>query len=76
MAEKNGQMRFYRDMENKLFMGVFSGLSGKFGIDPTLLRIAVAVALLAVFGLAGGIVIGVVLYALLVLLMPESPKKK
>ncbi len=61
----NGQRRMYRDIDDKVFLGVCSGLSHHFGIDPIWLRLG--------FGLSvciGGF--GLILYILLAIIMPKA----
>ncbi|NCP10456.1 MAG: PspC domain-containing protein [Sphingomonadales bacterium] len=43
--------RFRLDRQNGKLMGVCAGISNKFGVDVTLLRIALVIATLAGFGL-------------------------
>jgi len=60
-----GRRRMYRDMDDKVFFGVCSGLAYHFGIDPIWLRLA--------FGLSiflGGF--GLILYILLAIITPKA----
>jgi phage shock protein PspC (stress-responsive transcriptional regulator) len=60
-----GRRRMYRDVDDKVFFGVCSGLSYHFGIDPIWLRLA--------FGLSiflGGF--GLILYVLLAIITPKA----
>jgi phage shock protein PspC (stress-responsive transcriptional regulator) len=60
-----GRRRMYRDTDDKVFLGVCSGLSHHFGVDPIWLRLA--------FGLSifiGGF--GLILYIILAIITPKA----
>ena len=61
----NGTKRLYRVREGRVVAGVCGGLAAYFGIDPTLVRLAVA--LFTVFGGAG-----ILLYLCARHLIPEE----
>ncbi|MFH1786490.1 MAG: PspC domain-containing protein [archaeon] len=69
MAAKNRKQikRLYRSGEDKLVAGVCGGLGEYLEMDPTLIRIAWAVAILV-----GGI--GLLLYLVCWLVVPKNPK--
>lgn len=59
--------RLYRSTDDKQVLGVCSGLARYFGVDPTLVRLAVVVVTIAT-----GVVPGIVLYILAAVIMPEE----
>lgn len=68
-SQRTGARRFVRTRRGRLIGGVCSGLGSYFGIDPILLRIAfVGLALL------GGL--GLVVYLLVLLLVPEEGARR
>jgi len=58
--------KLYRDMPNKMIMGVCSGLAEHLNLDPTLVRI-----IFVLFTLAGGS--GILAYVIMMLIIPEKP---
>ena len=66
---KNETKKLYRSKENKIIAGVCGGIAEHFSIDPIWIRL-VAVLL----ALADGI--GIVLYILAWILIPQNPKQK
>ena len=63
--DSNGTKRLYRVREGRVVAGVCGGLAAYFGIDPTLVRLAVA--LVTVFGGAG-----ILLYLCAWIVIPEE----
>jgi phage shock protein C len=61
------EKKLYRDTKNEMVAGVCAGLGNYFEVDPTLIRLAFALAVLAGFGS------GIPLYILLAIIMPEGP---
>jgi len=61
----NGTKRLYRLREGRVIAGVCAGLAAYFGIDPTLVRLAFALA--TVFG-----GIGILLYLCAWIVIPEE----
>ena len=58
--------RLYKDHSNKKLCGVCSGIAKYFGIDPTLVRLA-----LVLFCILGGS--GVLAYIICALVIPDEP---
>lgn len=58
--------RLYKDQNNKKLCGVCSGIAKYFGIDPTLVRLA-----LVLFCILGGS--GVLAYIICAIVMPDEP---
>ena len=61
----NGTKRLYRPLDGRVVAGVCAGLASYFGIDPTLVRLAFALA--TVFG-----GIGILLYLCAWIVIPEE----
>ena len=61
----NGTKRLYRPRDGRVVAGVCAGLAAYFGIDPTLVRLAFALA--TVFG-----GIGILLYLCAWIVIPEE----
>ena len=61
----NGAKRLYRPRDGRVVAGVCAGLAAYFGIDPTLVRLAFALA--TVFG-----GIGILLYLCAWIVIPEE----
>lgn len=61
--------RLYRSRRDRIILGVAGGLAEYFGVDPTLARVALLVALLLT-GPAAPIV-----YVVLALIIPEAPEE-
>ncbi|MEI7620247.1 MAG: PspC domain-containing protein [Candidatus Falkowbacteria bacterium] len=61
--------KFYRSRTDRIIWGVCGGLGEYFGVDSTLIRIAFIL-------LAFGSGVGVMLYIILALLVPNSPEEK
>ena len=57
--------KLYKSNTNKMICGVCGGLGEFFGIDPTIIRL-----FLAILGLAGGT--GIVAYLLAAVIIPNS----
>ena len=60
--------RLYRSRSDRMLAGVAGGLANYFDVDPTIVRLAWALALLATGPLA------VVVYAVCALIMPREPE--
>ncbi|MBE3518794.1 MAG: PspC domain-containing protein [Firmicutes bacterium] len=63
--------RLYRSSKDRRILGVCGGLAEYFEVDPTLVRLGVAVITLFT-----GFVPGIVLYILAAVLMPEEPQTR
>ncbi len=63
--EMPGQKKLFRDPDTAVLFGVSSGLAAYLGVDPTIIRLLFVVSLLF-----GGL--GVIIYAVLCLIMPEA----
>lgn len=59
--------KLYRSRDDRMLGGVCGGLAKSFGVDATILRIALVAAIVFGFGL------GAVAYAAAWVLMPEEP---
>jgi phage shock protein C len=66
MAIDSGVKRLYKSRTERMIDGVCGGIAEYFGVDPTLVRIATVLLVLA-----GGA--GVVLYIAGMILMPMNP---
>ena len=62
----NGK-KLYRNTENKMLAGVFSGIADYFDIDPTLVRLG-----WVLFSLLGGS--GLLAYIIAAIIIPDAPK--
>jgi phage shock protein C len=60
--------RIYRAREDRMFLGVLGGFSLRFGIDPSIVRIAYAIVTVLT-----GIVPLVILYFVMAIVIPEAP---
>jgi phage shock protein C len=60
--------RLFRSRSERMLAGVAGGIANYFDVDPTLIRLAWALAFLATGPLA------VILYALCALIMPHEPE--
>jgi phage shock protein PspC (stress-responsive transcriptional regulator) len=60
--------RIYRTREDRMFLGVLGGFSLRFGIDPSIVRIAYAIVTVLT-----GIVPLVILYFVMAIVIPEAP---
>jgi phage shock protein PspC (stress-responsive transcriptional regulator) len=63
--------RLYRSKKNRLIAGAFGGIAEYFNVSATLLRIIFILPAL-VLGLPG-VAIGLVLYIILYVIIPEEP---
>jgi len=61
------QKRLYKSRTDKMVEGVCGGLADYFDVDPTLIRLGFALAVLGGFGA------GVLIYIALALVVPEAP---
>ena len=68
MSSNTPAKRLYRTTDDKMIAGVCGGLARYFNMDPTLVRVVVALLVLLTLGFPG--VIG---YIVLVFVMPEQP---
>lgn len=59
--------QLYRSRDDRMLAGVCGGLGEYFNLDPTLIRVLFAVAVLAGFGT------GIVIYIVLAIIMPPRP---
>jgi len=66
MAPEAGMKRLYKSRSDRMIDGICGGLAEYFGLDPTLVRIAMVLLLLC-----GGL--GLVLYIAAMILMPSNP---
>lgn len=66
--KNHGPKRLYRSATDRKICGVCGGIAEYFGIDSTLVRLALIV--LAVFGVTSGIW----LYILAAIVMPDAPE--
>lgn len=62
------EKRLYKSSKNKMLDGVCAGIAEYFGIDPTLVRIA-----LVLFCAMGGA--GVIAYIVMAIVMPRNPEQ-
>ncbi len=62
-----GQRKLYRSVSNRMFAGVCGGLAVYAGMDATLMRLLIA---LAVF--ASGILPGIIVYVVAAIIIPEE----
>ena len=58
--------KLYRSKSNRVFAGVCAGVAEYFNIDPTVVRVAWAIASLFAF-------VGVIAYIACALIIPEKP---
>lgn len=61
--------RLYRSRKERLILGVAGGLAEYFGVDPTLVRVGLVLALLLT-GPAAPVV-----YVVLAMIIPEAPEE-
>lgn len=64
----NAPKKLYKSRTDKMFEGVCAGLGEYFNVDPTLIRLGFALAVLGGFGS------GILFYIVLALVMPEAPE--
>lgn len=62
------EKRLYKSSKNKMLDGVCAGIAEYFGIDPTLVRIA-----LVLFCAMGGA--GILAYIVMAIVMPRNPEQ-
>jgi phage shock protein PspC (stress-responsive transcriptional regulator) len=62
----NRKRRFYRDPDDKMIGGVCSGISHYFDIDPTIVRVILAVLAFTTFGVL------ITIYVILWMIIPEA----
>lgn len=59
--------KLYKSRTDKMFEGVCGGLGEYFNVDPTLIRLGFALAVLGGFGS------GILIYIVLAVVVPEAP---
>ncbi|MGF0032068.1 PspC domain-containing protein [Bariatricus sp. SGI.154] len=59
--------RLYRSREDRMICGVCGGVAEYFNVDPTIIRLVVAI-----FGFTGT---GIFVYILAAIIMPEGPRR-
>lgn len=59
--------RLYRSREDRMICGVCGGVAEYFNVDPTIIRLVVAI-----FGFTGT---GIFVYILAAIIMPDGPKR-
>ena len=62
------EKKLYRSTKDKKLCGVCGGVAEYFNIDPTLVRLALAISVIF-----GGV--GVIAYIIAALIIPENPEK-
>lgn len=62
------EKRLYKSSKNKMLDGVCAGIAEYFGIDPTLVRVA-----LVLFCAMGGA--GIIAYIIMAIVMPRNPEQ-
>ncbi len=63
----NDYKRLYRSRSDKMFSGLCAGLGHYMGIDPTVIRVVVALACIFLFPLAE------IAYLVMMVIVPEEP---
>jgi len=63
------EKRLYRSREKRVLSGVCGGIGAYFDIDPVIIRL-----LWAIFSLFGFLIIGIVIYIIAAIIIPEEPE--
>lgn len=63
------ERRLYRTRENRVFSGVCGGIGAYFDIDPVIIRL-----LWVIFSLFGFLIIGIIIYIIAAIIIPEEPE--
>lgn len=63
--------RLYRSEKNAILAGICGGIGEYTEIDPVVIRL-----IWVILSLVTGIILGIIIYLIAILIVPEAPKKK